>query len=176
MNAILDIPNLTSLIVDIIGVVVIVISVLYLAKQTKQANIIAQGDSEREMFDSFNELLYQYADFESIDVIQRALADFNNLSNKEKAKFCISYMIPHLNIQDQFLGLYERGLITKKRLDAANSIVLAQLKTRGGRQLWEELQYAFRPDFVDYITAELEKAQDLPPITDILTWLQPDEQ
>lgn len=176
MHSLVENSNLISILIDIIGVVVIVISVLYLAKQTKQANIIAQGDSEREMFDSFNELLYQYSDFESIDVIQRAFEDFNTLSNKEKAKFCIGYMIPHLNIQDQFLGLYERGLITKKRLDAANSIVLAQLKTKGGKQFWEELQYAFRPDFVDYITIELEKAENLPPLTDILTWLKPDKQ
>ena len=176
MESIVENANITSLIVEIIGIIIIVISVLYLAKQTKQANIIAQGDSEREMFDSFNEILYQYSDYESIELIQRAYQDFNSLNNKEKAKFCISYVIPHFNNLDQLMGLYERGLINEERLNSAKNIVISMLKTNGVTQLWKELQQSYRPGFVVYLNKEFEKAKEIPPITEILTWYQLDKE
>ena len=125
MEIIIDNSNIISIAVDMIGIIIIVISVLYLAKQTSQTNKIAQGDSEREMFDSFNELISRYADYNSIELIQRALKDFNALSNKEKARFCLIYAIPHINYLDQIRGLYNKKLISKEQFISVTNIVIA---------------------------------------------------
>ena len=175
MEMIIDNFNITSIVVDIIGIVIIVISVLYLAKQTSQTNKIAQGDSEREMFDSFNELINRYADYDSIELIQKALNDFNTLSNKEKARFCLIYAIPHINYLDQILGLYNRKLISKERFNSVTNVVIAIITTNGGKQMWKEIQYSYRPTFVEFIRLRLKKSGQVPPITDLMKGFQLEE-
>lgn len=175
MEIITDNLNITSIIVDIIGIIIIVVSVLYLAKQTSQTNKIAQGDSEREMFDSFNELISRYADYNSIELIQRALNDYNTLSNKEKARFCLIYTIPHINYLDQIWGLYNKKLISKERFNSATNIVIAILKTHGGKQMWREIQYSYRQSFVEFISLRLSQSGKVLPITDIVNGFQLEE-
>lgn len=169
MEFITDNFNIISILVDIIGIIIIVISVLYLAKQTSQTNKIAQGDSEREMFDSFNELISRYASYESIELIQTALTDFNTLSNREKARFCLIYGIPHINYLDQSWGLYKKKLISQEQFKTVSNIVIAILKTNGGKQMWKELQYSYRPSFVKFVDSQLSKSDKVVPITDIVS-------
>lgn len=82
---------------NLVGTIVIIVSLLYLAKQTSLSNKIAQGDAKRELFDTFNELLMRCSDHDSIDLIQRAFDHYNELSHNEKARFNLIYLIPHLN-------------------------------------------------------------------------------
>ena len=164
-----------NIIVDIIGIVIIVISVLYLAKQTTQTNKIAQGDSEREMFDSFNELVGRYADYGTIELIQKALVDFDKLTNKEKARFCLVYAIPHINYLDQVWGLYNKKLITRERFHTVTNIVIAILKTHGGNQMWKEIQYSYRRSFVEFIELRLSKSDKVIPITEIISGFQSED-
>ena len=167
--------DIISIIVEIIGMIIIVISVLYLAKQTSQTNKIAQGDSEREMFDSFNELISRYADYNSIELIQRALKGFTTLSNKEKARFCLIYAVPHINYLDQIWGLYNKKLISKERFHTVTNIVIAILKTKGGKQMWREIQYSYRRDFVQFIDLQVSKSGKVTPITNIISGFQLEE-
>lgn len=45
------------LILNMVGTLAIIVSLLYLAKQTSLTNKIAKGESERELLDTFNELI-----------------------------------------------------------------------------------------------------------------------
>ena len=161
-----------SVVFNFVGTIVIIVSLLYLAKQTLLTNKIAQGESEREMFDTFNELLIRYSDYESIELIQCAFENYNALSNKEKGRFNIIYMIPHINNCEQFYQLHKLKLISDERLMTTLNIGIAILKTNGGKQCWVELQNAFNPEFTDFINQKVQQNSDIPPITDILTWLR----
>lgn len=168
--------DLILMIVDIIGILLIVISVLYLAKQTNQANVLAKGDSEREMFDSFHEIISRYSDFESIELIQKGLADYAKLSNKERARFCLIYFIPHVNFLDQILGLFQKRLVSKERFRTTTNIVIAILKTNGGQAVWQELRGSYRQAFVDFINQRLRDADHIPPITKFVTGFEKPDQ
>lgn len=160
---------------NFIGTIVIIISLLYVAKQTKLTNKIAQGESERELFDTFNDLLHRYSDSDSIDLIQRAYVGYEDLSNLEKARFNILYVIPHINNCEQFYQLHALKLISDTRLRITLNIGIAILKSPGGSQTWLTLQHAFNPEFVKYLNREIDKAEHVPPLPDLLTWLRPDE-
>ena len=169
-------PSLTnldfiSLAFNFIGTIVIVLSLLYLAKQTYLTNKIAQGESEREMFNTFNELLIRYSDYDSIDLIQRAYSDYNALTNKEKARFNLIYLIPHLNNCEQFYQLHKLKLISDERLTATTNIGIAILNTNGGKEGWIELQHAYNPEFVKFINLKVEESE-IPAMSEILTWLK----
>ena len=160
-----------SLVFNFIGTIAIVVSLLYLARQNSLTNKIALGESEREMFNNFNELLNRYSDLESIDLIQRAFSDYNALTNAEKARFNIIYLIPHLNNCEQFYQLHKLKLISDKRLMTTLNIGIAILKTNGGKEAWIELRHAFNPEFANFISSKLTESE-VPAISDFLSWLQ----
>lgn len=54
-------------IIEGFGLLAVIVSVLYLAREVRQNNLIARGESEREMFDSFNEIMHRYSYAESIE-------------------------------------------------------------------------------------------------------------
>jgi hypothetical protein len=166
--------NSTDLIAIIegIGMLAVIVSVLYIAREVRQNNLIAKGESERQMFDSFNEIMHRYSDYESIELVQRALADFAGLSKLEQARFNIIYLLPHLNNLDSFWTHHKLGLIDDDRYQAALFVVLAQLKTPGGQQAWKDIRKAYRKEFSNMIEDSLQEFQKIPPITELLDWLQ----
>lgn len=176
MNFITENIGIISFITDVIGVIVIVVSVLYLAKQTNQANIQAQGNSERQMFDSFNELIYKYSDKESVKLIQRALDKYKDLPNYDKARFCLIYFIPHMNFLDQVLGLYRKKLLNQDRFITTTNMIIAILKTSGGMQAWQEVKYSYRITFVEFINERLANSKKTPSIMKIMTGFKLENQ
>jgi hypothetical protein len=159
-------------IIEGFGLLAVIVSVLYLAREVLQNNLIARGESEREMFDSFNEIMHRYSNPESLELVQRALADFAGLSKVEQAWFSTSYLIPHLNNLDSFWTHHKLGLIDNSRYQAALFVVLAQLKTRGGQQAWKGIRKAYREEFVTMIEGSMREFSQVPPINEILDWLQ----
>jgi hypothetical protein len=166
--------NSTDLIAFIegIGMLAVIASVLYVAREVRQNNLIAKGESERQMFDSFNEIMHRYSDYESIVLIQRALADFAGLSKLEQARFSMIYLLPHLNNLDSFWTHRKLGLINDDRYQSALFVVLAQLKTAGGQQAWKDIRSAYRKEFSCMIDDSLREFQEIPPINELLDWLQ----
>lgn len=157
-----------------VGQLAVIVSVLYLAREVRQNNLIARGESEREIFDSFNEILRGYSDAESVAIAQRALADFGGLSRFEQARFCISYLIPHLNNLDSIWTHHKLGLISDDRYQSTLFVVLSQLQTAGGKQAWNGLRKAYREEFVSMIDRSLEELDHIPPINEVLDWLKAD--
>jgi len=157
-----------------LGLLAVIISVLYLAREVRQNNLIARGESEREMFDSFNEIMHRYSDYQSIELVQRALTDFTALSKVEQARFSIIYLLPHLNNLDSFWTHYKLGLIDDGRYQAALFVVLAQLKTPGGQQAWKDIRNAYRKEFTTMIESSLQEFHKIQPINEILDWMQYD--
>ena len=163
--------DVISLAFNLVGTIAIVLSLLYLAKQTHLTNKIALGESEREMFNTFNGLLTRYSDYESIELVQRAYSDYSTLTNKEKARFNLIYLIPHMNNCEQFYQLHKLNLISDERLTATTNIGIAILNTNGGKEAWIQLQHAYNPEFIKFINLKVEQS-DLPAMSEILTWLK----
>jgi hypothetical protein len=164
--------DLISIVINIVGTIVIVASLLFLVKQTSLTNKIARGESFRELVDSFNEIVARYSNNESIILIQRALGDYNSLKNAEKARFNLIFIIPHLQNCEQFFELNNQGLIEDRLYSATINFAIAVLKTNGGKQSWIELQLVWNPEFAKFINKEIELSEHIPPISDVLTFLK----
>ena len=174
MEFLSDNLNIIVAVFNFVGTIVIILSVLYLAKQTHLTNKIAQGETERELYDSYNEIMYRYSDYESIELTQRGLEDFNNLNNAEKVRFVVLYLIPHINNCESFYQLHKKKLISNERLRPIMNIVISILKTNGGKQCWNELQRTLNPEFVEVINCELKQSVNIPAISTLFTWMKPE--
>lgn len=170
MDAISNLDQLT-LIFNVISTLVIVISLLYLAKQTRLTNKIAAGESERELFDSFNEILYNYSSLEDVELLQNAFADYHGLTHAEKGRFNMIYLIPHINNFEAFYQLNKRKMMPDIRVERTANLVVSILKTSGGQEAWKELRHAFNPEVVAYIN-QLATNSQVPPMNELFHWYQ----
>lgn len=160
-----------SLIINIVGTLVIIISLLYLAKQTRLTNKIAAGESERELFDSFNEIVFNYSKPEDVELLQRAFANYETLSYVEKARFNMIYLIPHINNFESFYRMNQLDMMADVRVERTANLVVSILRTAGGKEAWKELQYAYNPKVVAYIDRIAATSQVLP-MNELFHWYQ----
>jgi len=175
MEILLNNLDLWSFLFNIVGSITIVISLVYLAKQNKLTNKIAAGESERECFDSFNEIVNKYSSLEDLELIQRAFADYNGLSYAEKGRFNLIYLIPHINNFEQFYRLNQLNMMADIRVERTANLVVAMLRTPGGKEAWKELQHVFNPEIVAYIN-QVDKTSEVPPMFNIFHWLEIDKE
>ncbi len=171
MESIFDNLQTITLFFNFIGTLVIIASLWYLAKQTKLTNKIAAGESERELFDSYNEIVHNYSDLESIELLQRAFADYHALSLAEKARFNMIYIVPHINNFEQFYQLHRLNLMNEARVETTLNLVISMLRTQGGKEAWTELRHGFNPEIVAYIEKRSENSS-VPPLNEIFHWFQ----
>lgn len=170
MNEILNNVSLISMVINLIGTIAIIATLVYLIKQVSVTNNIAKGDTEREMFDSYNEILYRYSDPESLEILRLGFVDYYSMTKEQQAQFCLRYMIPHLNNVDSFFQLYKKGLISRVRLFTTSNIMIATIKTKGGGQCWEQMQHVFNPEFTAFLNEQIKGCDHIPPLTKILEW------
>ena len=79
-----------SAVAEIAGVVLVVVSLVYLAIQVRQSNEMALAESERELLESWaNAVAGISADDRTTDIFHRGMDDFDGLSNIEKTRFSV---------------------------------------------------------------------------------------
>lgn len=171
MEILLNNLDLWSFLFNVVGSITIIISLIYLAKQIKLTNKIAAGESERELFDSFNEIVYNYSSLEDVELLQRAFADYNSLSHAEKGRFNMIYMIPHINNFEAFYQMHKLNMMADVRVERTANLVVSMLRTPGGKEAWKELQHAYNPDTVAFIT-KIEETSQVPPMNVLFHWYQ----
>lgn len=175
MESILENLQSITLIFNFIGTIVIIISLWYLAKQTQLTNKIAAGESEREVFDSFNDIVHKYSDTESVELLQRAFADYGALSNIEKARFNMIYLIPHVNNLEQCYRLNQLKMMAEVRVERIANLILAMVRTPGGQEAWQTLKLAYNPELVAYIE-KIGATSQVPPMNQLFDWFQVEEK
>ncbi|MGB5211621.1 MAG: hypothetical protein WBP60_13965 [Gammaproteobacteria bacterium] len=79
-----------SAISEVIGVLLVVVSLAYLAIQVRQSNEMALAESERELLENWaNAVAGLTKDDRTTDIFLRGLDDFESLSNLEKTRFSV---------------------------------------------------------------------------------------
>jgi hypothetical protein len=157
-------------IVEVIGLVAIVASLLYVGVQTKQANDHATAASTIAFMNGWNEALSGFADDEAISAAMRkGLRSFNNLSKHEQALFHVRVGA----IVNQWLlaqQLAERKLIPDEIPTEASRFVVAILSTPGGLEYWEHDSKA-TPRGDELLAMAKRSIGEQPNILEVLPWL-----
>lgn len=153
---------------EIVGAIVVVLSLGYVGLQIKQNTNLAAGEAQRELMNGFQAQLDRIAN--EPDIFRRGLAGLDNLTDTEKVTFHLIFnqWINHL---EQPLRMLERGLETQDNVDMYGNICLLWVQEPGGWQIWEMNREYYFPRSHQYIDSRLADAQTLPPrVSDVFPW------
>ena len=157
-------------IVELIGLIAIVASLLYVGVQTKQANDHATAASTISFMDGWNKILSDFAEDEATSAtIRRGLRSFNGMSKHEQALFHVRIGA----VVNQWLlaqQLAEKNLIPDEIPTEASKFVLAVLSTPGGLEYWEHDSKA-TPRGDRLLDMAKRSIGEQPNILEILPWL-----
>ena len=160
---------------QIIGAVVVVITLIYLSKQIRQS--IRQ--EEIQSFQAAIELFLKNLDqatgtTQDADIFRKGLNDYENLSPSEQGVFH-SKMHSLLHGLHTVWKLYKLGSLPEYELVAMRSAFIELLLTQGGQQWWTAFKHVPPPHYVDYLDTELRKAEGkVAPANLAYPWLRQD--
>ena len=162
-----------SAIAEILGAVAVVVTLVYLASQIRQANIQAQGEAHSNWLTTWNETIKGWiADRDTIQVLQKGFADFSTLPNVEQAIFAqqLAALINHWHLA---ADLVDRGLIDKQLYLGATELVRSVCSTKGGLQFLESNYSAF-PRGAELLELTKSGKGSLPPFNILSPWWSED--
>ena len=162
-----------SAVAEIAGVVLVVVSLVYLAIQVRQSNEMALAESERELLESWaNAVAGISADDRTTDIFHRGMDDFDGLSNIEKTRFSV-IMQRLVNTYIAAVRLDAKSLVGSEEVEIFGDICLAMILTPGGRQWWSIIGPYFT--FHDQMNERIEKEGDsFPSWVDMIPFARPE--
>jgi hypothetical protein len=138
-------------------------SLLYLARQIRQASKATTASSMDSWLADYNAIVLELGrDGEFALLMRRGLRDFDALGGTDQFRFH-AWMVSHLlNAQNLFMQL-EQGTMHRDIADQILAFNAAMLKTPGGSRWWETARFIWRPAFVSHLDALISRAA---PISD----------
>ena len=126
-----------GVIAEVIGVIAIFVSLVYLAVQVRQSNLIAAAEAERDILQSWMHGLEGFVDSDrTTEFFLKGLADFDVLTPVEKTR--LSYRLAQLNmVYIAALENEKKGLIAPHLVTSFGDVVFSYITSPGGRQWWE---------------------------------------
>jgi hypothetical protein len=159
---------------ELVGALVVVVSVVYLAIQLRQSNKHAEASSEVAWFDGWNNVLNGWiSDDDTMTAIRTGLHDFDQLSKSQQAIFHmrIGTMVNHWVLAG---NLCDKGLLSRDHSDRCTDFVPSVLSTPGGLQYWEKDAFATPrgPELLELLKSS---ERSVPPISDVMPWWSVDD-
>ena len=135
--------QILSLIIEITGLIFIVISVFYLAKQLNHGNRLAGAES---MSDAVQLYLQQYNNSfgseEKAAFMRKALNDYSSLNQDEKA-LLFSIIIGYIGAWDNLRTKYEAGFLPEGTYNSITTAFASLLQSPGGFVCVEQINKEF---------------------------------
>ena len=162
-----------SAIAEVIGVVVVVLSLIYVGFQVRQNTQQLRQDNLRETVrGTLDTNWYFHRDATAFEVFRNGIRDFENLDPKAKAHFH-SIIVDLAFYLELVRNMEVSGLVDSSALQINRRFMAAILVTPGGRQ-WLSFAQDTQPmpaAALDYLHSLVEsEIGDMRPITDLQPW------
>lgn len=156
-----------SYLADVIGVVLIVASLIYVARQVRQGNIFAKSQVRQRMIEQAESELYaQMAD----PSITYSNVKEGRLTADEQSKLS-SFLITFMRQREWEWFQYHDGVIDEEVYRAYHEVIAIHLGTARGRKWWKVLgRFAFNTKFVDDVDELLARTDESTYLRDMRTW------
>ncbi len=154
---------------EIIGLAIIVISLIFIIVQTREANDHATAASEISYIAGVDKFIHELTvDEQTFDVIRRGFSDFNNLKPYEKALFQakVGVIVNHMILGK---SLSSRNLLSKEIAEEIEKIAISIISTDGGLQYWEYDSKA-TPGGSEFLELARKAKGESPNWTDLIPW------
>ena len=165
--------NAVAAVAEIVGVVAVVLSLVYLGIQVRQNTRQLRQDNLREIVRGTLDTSWHYhRDDAAFEVFKKGIAGFDDLLPKERAYFH-SILVDLAFYVEVIRNLAASGLVDKAAVEINQRFLVAILKTHGGSEWWEFAKQSqpMPPVAMDYLQSVIDaKADDYPPITELQPW------
>jgi hypothetical protein len=152
---------------QIVGVIVVVITLIYLAAQVRQGNLFARAQVRQRMVEQAHTELYaQMAD----PSITHANVKDGPLSEDEQAKLAL-FLAAFMRQREWEWFQFQDGLIDEDVYRAYHGVIAIHLGTPRGRTWWRVLgKFAFDSRFVAEVDEFLAQREGSTYLHDMRTW------
>jgi hypothetical protein len=140
-----------TLIVEIIGAIGVIASLIYLSIQIKQSNKVAKAEITKDLYLASRQVIMELASNDNLSEIWADVKEFDDEEWAKKYAFFQSffrlYELQHI--------LNEQGLLEENMAISYSLIVQMFAGTKDFPQYWSMAQKEFNPDFVNYVTEQI---------------------
>lgn len=156
-----------STISQIIGVIVVIITLVYLAAQVRQGNVFAKLQARQRMIEQQdNEIYTQLAD----PSITYASVKAGPLRGDEQARLSL-FLIAFLRQREWEWFQFKDGIIDESAYMSYHEVIAIHLGTVRARKWWSALgRQAFNPGFVVVVDQLLARTELSSYLHDMRTW------
>ncbi len=160
-------------ITEVAGLIMIVVSLVYIGIQNRQTNEHAKAATELAYFRHFGDQFDQAMNNEQdLDILRRGLQGFDALNKNEQAKFG-ARMFSYLRSSVLSELMSRKGLLGKAVAEESEGIWLGAVNTPGGNEFLQALADS-NPDLAPWAEEIGRQAKDSLSLPIILPWLRPD--
>ena len=159
---------------ELIGIVVLILSVIYLSKQIRHTNLQSVSEALK---DSTQLYLAQYEKSfgteEKTAFMRKALNDYTSLSQDEKGRL-FTVVVGYVAAWDNLHTKYENGFLLEETYNSFSVAFASRVQTSGGRASIEQLhkEFALPPYIMSNTTVEEIAGIKIKPYVDCLDFLK----
>jgi hypothetical protein len=159
-------------IAGIVGVILVVASLTFLAMQIRQSTMQQRLEGKTKGIETQVLLFARMTDtLEKSDLMRRALNDFNSLTVAERGP--AQTLFHELTLAHNGLRhAYDEGLLDKGEFASLRHNWLCFIRTRGARIWYENTKHMTPPDFQAYVASIIDDPRiEGDPLNETLPWL-----
>lgn len=163
-------------VVEIIGLIFIIISVFFLAKQVHQATKQSMADSLKDATQLYAQQYKEsFGTEESTAFMRKALNDYEILSKDEKGRL-FSIILGYIGAWDNLNTKYQAGLLDKGAYNSITAAFASLLQTPGGLACIHQIHEGFwlPPRIMNNTVLKQISGFDILPYNDCLDFLKED--
>ena len=151
---------------EVVGALAVLLTLIYIARQLRQANVAAQTAAIQSFF-SATESINRDARVLPQGLLARGLADWNSLTPDEQVVFS-HYLLEVASKIHMGFRLHQRGVLDDPTYESWESAFLAIIREPGGAGCWESAKLFWPDDFLARSETMLTKSG--PSWTEVLPW------
>ena len=154
---------------DFLGGIGVVITLIYLATQIRENTQSLGAASLQSVLDGFRDrfLLPHGSNGETSEIFSKGLTSLDLLDENEKRRFWYMMVEVYFHMQ-HVMHLQERGLIPQVDYDAWLKWTVALTRTRGGGEMWLQIQTLITPTIAELVNKQLEFDHDTPSVFEVM--------
>ena len=158
---------------EFLGFFAVLLTLIYLAKQTHQNVQISRGRETRVIIDQFNAYLSKMTSPTYLIPMRRAMVSYRELDADSQAQAFVIF-VQWVNFYEKMFYAHQSGLIPEPTLNAVRGWILSMLITPGGAEFWDDLKHVFGADVSSELDKFLQGGNLPPPFTETYPWMLDD--
>lgn len=159
-----------SAIADAVGVIGVIVSLLYVAKQLRQSATYSRATTQMSLISQIGGVArWLSEDASRVDTIRRAAADFDSL-NQDEQQLAAGVFTAWLAGLENAIYFREAGICPEAVYKLQENIALLVLNTPGGGQFWRHCGPMMGADLRTACDKLLAKGSTVPPLETVMPW------